>query len=105
MDLPTHKSHGDHIGLKDFPGDIIRLFVDVGFVYHCPRITIWKDPLISATRTKALGLAHKQIVKNSSMCRSAIPDCCFFPETGGESCTDITQEGIYGISWIESDAY
>lgn len=73
MDLPTYKRGGEEIGLKDFPGDIVRLFLSKGFVYHS-RHCIWKDPLVSATRTKAIGLAHKQLIKDSSVCRTGIPD-------------------------------
>ncbi len=73
MDMPTFKRSGEEIGLKDFPGEIIRLFQEVGFIYHS-RHCIWKDPLIAATRTKAIGLAHKQIVKDSALCRTGIPD-------------------------------
>lgn len=73
MELPTFKRNGDEIGMRDFPGDIVRMFCDVGFIYHS-RHCIWKDPLIAATRTKAIGLAHKQIVKDSSICRMGIPD-------------------------------
>lgn len=73
MDLPLTKSRTGVIGMKDFPGDIIRAFQDAGFVMHS-RVTIWKDPLIEATRTKALGLLHKQIVKDSAMCRMGAPD-------------------------------
>lgn len=73
MDLPLTKSRDGVIGLKDFPGDIIRAFQHAGFVMHS-RVTIWKDPLIEATRTKALGLLHKQIVKDSAMCRMGAPD-------------------------------
>lgn len=73
MDLPTFKSAGDEIGLRDFSGDIIRKFVEAGFIFHS-RHCIWKDPLIAATRTKAIGLAHKQIVKDSTRCRTGIPD-------------------------------
>lgn len=73
MDLPLTKSRDGVIGMKDFPGDIIRAFQDAGFVMHS-RVTIWKDPLIEATRTKALGLLHKQIVKDSAMCRMGAPD-------------------------------
>ena len=65
MDLPLTKSRDGVIGMKDFPGDIIRAFQDAGFVMHS-RVTIWKDPLIEATRTKALGLLHKQIIKDSA---------------------------------------
>lgn len=44
-----------------------------GWVYHS-EVVIWKDPLIAATRTHAIGLAHKQIVTDSSICRQGIPD-------------------------------
>jgi len=74
MELPTHKSRGEEIGIKDFPGDIVRCFLRYDFVQHSPRITIWKDPLLAAVRTKAIGLAHKQIVKDSAFCRTGIPD-------------------------------
>jgi DNA modification methylase len=74
MVLPTFLSKGEEIGVWDFPGRIIKCFEEVGFIYHCPPITIWKDPLLAAVRTKAIGLAHKQIVKDSSMCRTGIPD-------------------------------
>ena len=73
MDLPTHKSSDGYIGQKDFPGDITRAFEECGFIYHS-KVCIWKDPLIAATRTHAIGLAHKQIVKDSSLCRNGIAD-------------------------------
>ncbi len=73
MDLPTFKSSGEEIGRRDFPGDIINCFCDAGFVYHS-RVCIWKDPLIAATRTKAIGLAHKQIVKDSAICSMGTAD-------------------------------
>lgn len=74
MPLPTFKSKGEEIGTYDFPGDIIRCYQDAGWIYHCPPITIWKDPLVAATRTKAIGLAHKQIVKDSTLCRTGFAD-------------------------------
>ena len=73
MDIPTMKSREGYIGIKDFPGDLIRAFQKAGFIYHS-KVVIWKDPLIEATRTHALGLLHKQIVKDSSMCRQGLPD-------------------------------
>ena len=65
IDIPAMKERDGYIGLKDFPGDIIRAFQAAGFVYHSRHI-IWKDPLIEATRTKALGLMHKQLCKDST---------------------------------------
>lgn len=73
MDLPSSKTMHGHIGLRDFPGDIIRAYEEVGFIYHS-RITIWKDPVQSMQRTKALGLLHKTIRKDSSMSRQGISD-------------------------------
>lgn len=75
MILPTHKSGGEEIGLYDFPGDIVKLCVSEGFIFHS-HITLWKDALLAATRTKAIGLAHKQIIKDSALCRTGIADFC-----------------------------
>lgn len=73
MNLPAMKSRDGFIGIKDFRGDIIRLFTDAGFIFHS-EVTIWKNPVTEMQRTKALGLLHKQIRKDSSMCRQGIPD-------------------------------
>jgi DNA modification methylase len=63
----------DGSGLVDFPGDIIRLHRKHGFDYHS-RHVVWKEPLRVAIRTRSQGLMHKQIVKDSSLCRMALPD-------------------------------
>jgi len=82
MNLPTSKQHHGYIGLQDFRGDIIRWFQSEGFIYHS-EVTIWKDPVIAMQRTKALGLLHKQIKKNSAMSRQGIPDyLCTFRKMG-----------------------
>lgn len=73
MNLPTSKQHHGYIGIQDFRGDIIRWFQKAGFIYHS-EVCIWKDPVTAMQRTKALGLLHKQIRKDSAMCRQGIPD-------------------------------
>jgi len=73
MDIPSMKERDGIIGVKDFSGDIIRAYQAAGFVYHS-RTLIWKDPLIEATRTKAIGLMHKQLCKDSTMSRCGLPD-------------------------------
>lgn len=73
MDIPAMKSRDGYIGIKDFPSQLRQAFQDEGFIWHS-KVTIWKDPLVEATRTKALGLMHKQLVKDSSMCRQGLPD-------------------------------
>lgn len=84
MDLPMMKSRDGVIGLKDFPGELIRLFADAGFIYHS-KVVIWKDPLVEATRTKSLGLMHKQLVKDSAMCRQGLPDYLITMRKPGEN--------------------
>jgi DNA modification methylase len=61
------------MGLHDFRGDLIYLFQSEKFIYHS-EVCIWKDPLIQAVRTKALTLAHKQVVKDSSRCGQGLAD-------------------------------
>lgn len=73
MNLPTSKTHDGYIGIKDFRGDLIRMFESEGFIYHSEAV-IWKDPVTAMQRTKALGLLHKQLVKDSAMSRQGIPD-------------------------------
>lgn len=73
MNLPTSKQNDGFIGIHDFRGELVRLFEKAGFVFHS-EVCIWKDPVVAQQRTKALGLLHKQIVKDSSMSRQGIPD-------------------------------
>jgi len=89
MDIPAMKERDGYIGIKDFSGDIIRLFQKHGFVYHS-RHTIWKDPLIEAVRTKALGLMHKQIQKDSLKSRAGLPDYLLAFRNSGENQCPVT---------------
>jgi DNA modification methylase len=68
MDVSLQKGKDGVIGLKDFRGDLVRHFTDQGFIYHT-HVTIWKNPVTEMQRTKALGLLHKTIKKDSSMSR------------------------------------
>jgi DNA methylase/Helicase conserved C-terminal domain len=73
MNLPTSKERDGYIGITDFRGELIRVFRESGFIYHS-EVVIWKDPVTAMQRTKALGLLHKQIKKDSCMSRQGIPD-------------------------------
>lgn len=73
MNLPATKERDEVIGLKDFRGDLIRLFQKHGFIYHS-EVCIWKDPVTAMQRTKAIGLLHKQLKKDSTLSRQGIPD-------------------------------
>jgi len=71
MNVPAMKERDGYIGIKDFRGDLIRRFVEAGFIFHS-EVCMWKDPLIEATRTKSLGLMHKQLCKDSAMSRMGL---------------------------------
>ena len=73
MNLPTSKARDGYIGITDFRGELIRAFVAAGWIYHS-EVCIWKDPVTAMQRTKALGLLHKQIRKDSAMSRQGIAD-------------------------------
>jgi len=72
-DLPSSKWKDGVIGLKDFPGDIVRLHQDAGWIFHS-RICVWRDPVVEMTRTKALGLLYKQLKKDSTRSRMGMAD-------------------------------
>lgn len=84
MDMPSSKERDGVIGLKDFPGDLLRAFQRHGFIFHA-KATIWKDPVTAMTRTKALGLLHKSIRERSEMTRMGIPDYLITVRAPGES--------------------
>ena len=84
MQIPLMKERDGVIGLKDFRGDLIRSFQKEGFIYHS-EVCIWKNPVVEMQRTKALGLLHKQIKKDSSMCRQGIPDFLITMRKPGEN--------------------
>lgn len=97
MELPTSITRDGFIGMRDFPGDNIRLCQEIGFVYHS-RVVIRKDPVVAMQRTKALGLLHKQVVKDSAMSRMAIADYVVTMRKPGNNDEPITGifEAYYG---------
>jgi hypothetical protein len=63
--------------LRKYPGE-------QGWIYHS-EVTIWKDPVTAMQRTKALGLLHKQLKKDSCMSRQGIPDYLVTMRKPGEN--------------------
>lgn len=92
MLLPTSKARDGVIGLTDFRGQLIRAFQEVGWVFHS-EVVIWKDPVTAMQRTKALGLLHKQVKKDSAMSRQGIPDYLVTMRKPGDNPEPITHTG------------
>jgi len=108
MNLPSSKERDGVIGILDFRGDLIRMFKRCqsatcdapeadrdlgicghGFIYHS-EVVIWKDPVTAMQRTKALGLLHKQLKKDSCMSRQGIPDYLVTMRKPGENPERVT---------------
>lgn len=90
MNLPTSKERDGFTGLRDFRGDLIRIFEAAGFVFHS-EVCIWKDPVTAMQRTKALGLLYKQLKKDSAMSRQGIPDYLVTMRKLGENPEPVTK--------------
>ena len=98
MDLPIQKGKEGFIGLRDFSGIILKAFEKEGFIYHS-RITIWKNPVTEMQRTKALGLLHKQVKKDSTMSRVGIPDYVMIFRKDGERNNPVTNTELSVDLW------
>jgi len=76
-------------GLIDFPGDIIRMHEQIGFRY-CARYHVWKEPLGVRNRTMAKGLAHAQVVADSTLCDVAAADYLLMFRKGGATAVPVS---------------
>lgn len=80
-------------GLYDLPGEIIRAHEAAGFEYHS-EVCVWKDPVVEMQRTKALGLLHKQLCKDSSLSRQGLADkVIVFRKPGDVGAEDVEPVG------------
>jgi len=99
MDLPTLKSRDGYMGIRRFSSKIADIFESQDMFLHS-EVTIWKDPLLAAVRTKALGLAHKQVKKDMSMIRMGLADKVMVFKKPGENKTPIQLTDIRFTSYI-----
>ncbi len=96
MNLPTSKQNDGFIGIRDFRGEIIRAYQEAGFIYHS-EVCIWKDPVVAMQRTKALGLLHKTIKKDSAMSRMGIPDTMVMMRKPGDNLEPVSGAFTYYV--------
>lgn len=97
MDL---KLTGVNSAYRDFPGDIIRLHQKAGFLYQ-GRFCIWKEPFRIAIKTRALGLMHRQLIKDATLCHNAGPDYILIMRKKGNNKIPVTHpEGLSNYAGI-----
>ena len=79
-------------------------FDEIGWLLHT-RITIWKDPVVEMQRTKALGLLHKQLLKDSAMSRVGSPEYVLVFRKPGENDSPVTHSREeYPVEQWQKDA-
>jgi DNA modification methylase len=91
MPLPTSKLRDGFIGVRDFPGEIIHAHEAAGFHFHS-EVVIRKDPVAAMQRTKAIGLLHKQVAKDSTLSRMALADYVVTLRKPGENAAPVGGE-------------
>ena len=62
-----------------------------GWTLHS-RITVWRDPVVEMTRTKALGLLYKQLQKDSTRSRQGMADYVLVFRAPGENAEPVAQD-------------
>lgn len=83
-DLPTRKWKDGYIGTKPFSDQITAAHEEAGW-HFVRRVTVWRDPVVEMTRTKALNLLHKQILKDSTCSWPGGPDYLLIFRAPGEN--------------------
>lgn len=101
-DIPYTKWKDGMIATNAFSDRIRQLHEDCGW-HFCRRVTIWRDPVVEMTRTKALNLLHKQILKDSCKSWPGCPDYLLIFRAPGENPQPVshTKEDFPVEQWQE----
>jgi len=81
---PVFKGREGHVGLRDFRGTVINMMQDCGWFYYS-EVTIDKNPMLKASRTKEGTLLFKTLAKDSAGCRPALADYLLVFKKDGEN--------------------
>jgi DNA modification methylase/superfamily II DNA or RNA helicase len=104
VDLLSSKWKDGVIQFQDFSGEIIRAFWKHNFLFHS-RICIWKSPVTEMQRTKAHGLLHKTLRKNSADSRVGCADYLLVFRAPGQTRVPVVKDGAeFPVSWWQEVA-
>jgi DNA modification methylase/superfamily II DNA or RNA helicase len=87
-DIPAMASRDGFIGIKDFPGSVVRLHIELGWEFF-GRCVVQKNPQAQAIRTKCKSLLFVQMKKDSSCSRPAIMDQILIFKKPGDNAVPI----------------
>lgn len=100
FDIPAMLVRDGYIGLKDFSGDVLRLFIKHGWIFDA-RIPIDKNQQAQSIRTHAKGLTMTQMEKDRSWSRPALPDYILKFRKPGENAVPVSAGDVTRDLWIE----
>jgi len=105
---PVFKGREGYVGLRDFRGDVIRKMEESGWYYYS-EVTIDKNPMLKASRTKEGTLLFKTLSKDSAGSRPALADYLLVFKAPGENTTPIPsgthERWNNGKGWITSEEW
>lgn len=102
-DIPAMAQRDGYIGIKDFPGDVIRAYTREGWTF-IGRAFVQKNPQAQAIRTKSKALLFVQLRKDAADSRPALIDQILLFKKPGENAVPVTpvENGdMDNETWIE----
>jgi DNA modification methylase len=102
-DIPALAQKDGYIGIKDFPGEVIRAYEREGWIFH-GRAFIQKNPQAQAIRTHSKGLLFVQLRKDSSDSRPALIDQILIFKKPGDnkvSVNPVANKEMDNDVWVE----
>ncbi len=102
-DIPAMANRDGYIGLRDFPGEVIRAYEKEGWIFT-GRAFVQKNPQAQAIRVKSKALLFVQLRKDSSDSRPALVDQILIFKKDGDNAVPITpvkNKELDNETWIE----
>ena len=102
-DIPAMQQRDGYIGVKDFPGEVIRAYEKEGWVFE-GRAFVQKNPQAQAIRVKSKALLFVQLRKDSSDSRPALVDQILIFKKPGDNAVPVTPVDngeMDNETWIE----
>lgn len=102
-DIPAMASRDGYIGIRDFPGEVIRAYENEGWVFT-GRAYVQKNPSAQAIRTKSKALLFVQLRKDSADSRPALIDQVLIFRKPGDNAVPVRpvdNDEMDNETWIE----
>lgn len=102
-DIPAMSQRDGYIGVRDFPGEVIRAYEHEGWIFT-GRAFVQKNPQAQAIRTKSKALLFVQLAKDSTSSRPALIDQVLLFRKAGDTAVPVTPVAngeMNNDTWVE----